>query len=100
MEKIGGGGGIEGGVGVRVNVNKEYIFWGKMQKSWGRGSVRLISEVYVKIHKKNQGVGVESGGRGSGQGGSEQRIEVFVKIQKKIGGGGSRSGWGGQGGCE
>ena len=57
-------------------------------------------EVYVKIQKKNQGVGGrlghwEGGGGGEGGGGlsgqCERRIEVYVKIQKKKSGG-----WGGR----
>ena len=57
-KKLGGGGGVRVG-GVRVDVNEELKF--------------------VKIQKKNLGVGGWSGrGRGGGQGGCERRIEVFV----------------------
>ena len=76
-----------GGGGVRVDVNEELKFLGKLKKkNWGEG-------------------GGGGGGRG-GQGGCERRIKVFMKIQKKMGGGGGGggsgegSGRGGQGGCE
>ena len=75
---------VEGG-GVRVDVNEELMFLGKLKK------------------KKKLGGGFGGGGRvGGGQGGCERRIEVFVKIQKKkfgriffffLGGGGRGSGW-------
>ena len=69
-----GGRGRVGG-GVRVDVNGELKFFGK-------------------IHKKRKiwGGGGSGGGKvgGGGQGGCERRIEAFVKIQKKN--------WGGEGG--
>ena len=71
------------GGGVRVDVNEELKFFGKIQKKiiWGGGG----------------GVGL------GGQDGCERRIEVFVKIQQKKnyfffgGGGGVGVGWGGGG---
>ena len=85
----GGGVGLGGGGGVRVDVNEELKFLGKLEKKIG-GGVR-------------GGVGL-----GMGQDGCERRIEFFVKIQKKKWGGGGRAGggWvggvglGGPGGCE
>ena len=50
-----------GGGGVRVDVNQELKFFGKLKKkNWGGGGVRL-----------------------GGQDGCERRIKVFVKIKKK-----------------
>ena len=84
-KKIGGvGGGVGGGSGggVRVDVNEELKFWGKLKKNniffffWGGGG---------------------SGGGAVGLGGQvrcERSIEVFGKIQKKNLGGGSGGGVG------
>ena len=68
----------------------------------GQGGCERRIEVFVKIQKKNLGVG-RRGGEGSGlggQGGCDLRIKVFGKIhQKKIffflGGGGGSAWWGG-----
>ena len=51
-----------GGEGVRMDVNEELKFLGKLKKKNGGGGVRL----------------------GGGQDGCERRIEVFVKIKKKL----------------
>ena len=69
----------------------------------GQGECERRMEVFVKIQKKNWGVGSGRGRVGvglGGQGGCERRIEVFEKIQKYFFlGGGSRgrvgggSGW-------
>ena len=80
----GRGGGWVGG-GVRVDVNQELKFFGKLKKKIGGGGGR----------------GGPWGVRVGGQDGCERRIEVFVKIKKKkffffLGGGGGRvggSGW-------
>ena len=66
---MGGGGGGSGWGGVRVDVNEELKFLGKIQK------------------KNWEGGGVGEVGLG-GQGGCERRIEVFVKIKKNWRGGG------------
>ena len=58
------------GGGVRVDVNEDLKFLGKLKKKGGGG--------------RSGGVGLGS------QGGCERRIEVFVKIKKKN--------WGGRGG--
>ena len=82
LEGGSGGGGVGGGA-VRVDMNEELTFFGKIQK-------------------KNLEGGSGGGGGGPGDGGDqsgcERRIEVFVKIQQKknLEGGGSgwgRSGW-------
>ena len=77
-KKNGGGVGLMGGGGVKVDVNEEWKFLMKIQ------------EFFL-------------GGGGSG-GGCEPKIEVFVKVQKKKnfgGGGGGGVGLGGcQGGCD
>ena len=83
-----GGGWVGGsGWGVRVDVNEQLKFLGKLKKKKKiRGGVGRGGQV-------GGGVGLVGG-----QGGCERRIEVFVKIQKKnwrvLGGG---SGWGGGG---
>ena len=76
------GGGVGGVGGVRVDVNGELKFLGKLKK-------------------KNGGGGGVRGGGGSGE--CERRIEVFVKIKKyifffrggggRVVGGGGGSGW-------
>ena len=67
----GGGRGESGWGGVRVDVNEELKFLGKLKKNvfFFGGGVR-------------GGGGVGLGG-GGGQDGCERRIEVFVKINKK-----------------
>ena len=122
---VGGLGRVSGRVGgVRLDVNKELEVFVKIQTKklfifflgggrgrgffWGgQGGCERRFDVFVKIPKKNGGVGVGGsvGGSGGGvglggQGGCERRIEVFVK--KKMGGGGRGVGGrvGGQGGCE
>ena len=63
--KFGGGGVVESGWGVRVDVNEELKFLCKFKTMGSRGG------------------GIGSMGVGWGcQGGCERRIEVFVKIQK------------------
>ena len=88
-QKIQGGGvGLGGGGGVRMDVNQELKFFWKIQKTIGGGG----------------GGGWVHGGSGlGGQDGCERRIEVFVKIKKKnvfffFGGGGGRGGGGRVGG--
>ena len=68
-----------GGGGVRVDVNQELKFFGKLKKKIGGGGGRV--------------------GPWGGQDGCERRIEVFMKIKKIFfffwgGGGGGGSGWG------
>ena len=113
---FGGGGGVGLGV-VRVDVNEELKFLGKLKKNGGVWGVGLGGgqdgcerRIFVKIqqtNKKKKMGGVRGGGgfRGGGgvglggQGGCERRIEVFVKIQKKnfffLGGGVGGGGVGG-----
>ena len=61
----------------------------------GQGGCERRIEVFVKIQKKNGGVGGR-GWRGwvwgGGQGGCERRIEVFGKIHQKNRGGGFKGG--------
>ena len=61
----GGGVGLWEGGGVRVDVNEEFKFLGKLKK------------------KIEGGGGGRGRGRVGGQGGCEQRIKVFGKIHKK-----------------
>ena len=74
--RVGGGGG-GGGWGVRVDVNKEFKFFGGSGVGFfwgGQGRFEHRSEVFVKIQKKNYyyfffgggGGGVGSGGGGGG----------------------------------
>ena len=78
----GGGGSVELGGGVRVDVNDELSFCCCLFLGVGSGGGRVGQRV------------------GGSEGGYEGRIEVFVKIQKKSGrGGGGVRVWG-QGGCE
>ena len=78
MGGVGSGGGRGGGQveWIRMDVNQEFKFLGKLTKKSGRGV--------------SWGVG------GGGQGGCERRIEVFVEIKKKkkLGGGRCRGGVG------
>ena len=100
------GGGVRGsggeGVGlrgIRVDVNEELKFWGKVKKNggggrggrwegsgWGGVRVDLIEELKFLGNFTKKKFGGGGGGRVGGQGGCERRIEVFVKIQKKMGG--------------
>ena len=107
QKKIGGGGGVQEGVGfggLRLDVNEELKFLGKFKKKFEGGGGGW----------RGPGGGGGSGWRG-GQGGCERRIEVLVKIKNFFfffffwggggGGGGGGSGWvwgggGGQVGCE
>ena len=81
-KKMGGGSGEGRGVrsgwggGVRMDVNEELKFWGKLKKN-----------IFFFL---GGGGGPGSGWGGGGQDGCERRIEVFVKIKKKMGGGGVR----------
>ena len=74
---------VWGEVGVRVDVDEELKFWGKLKKSgsvWGgqSGCERRI-EVFVKIKKKT--IRDESGGGGGGGGG---RGEVRVDVNEEL----------------
>ena len=89
-KKLGGGGVGSGGGGqvggVRVYVNEELKFLGKLTKKISGGGVG-------RGGSGRWGVGLVGGG---GQGGCERRIEAFGKIHKKNFGGGG--GWGWEGG--
>ena len=108
--RFGGGG---SGWGVRVDVNEELKFLGKLKKNWGvrgpgwggQGGCERRIEVFGKIQKNKLGVrGVGRGGGGRVGGfrvDVNEELKFLGKFKTKIGGGGSGgSGWLGQDGCE